>query len=554
MEFQNAIITNEGVRIFQRAGANDNVVFTSVLFCGADTTLSKDTVVLPSPTWGNGVVNNYAARADEGGDFVLYMSLTNDTDHGYAYGYGVYGYLQSEGVENEKLLIVANHAGTVTYVSEASGSYTRFHLAVTMRLRLSSNVISIAPHYNDLVSDVAFQQLADRVVTTHAPANESAGENQIVRGHKEFANGVGVWDSNNGWGLEIDNYNDAQDNSIVRMRTTNGVYYANGIEFKHRDEDGSYAQNMMYVNSNIVPFEGAIDLSLGDRERTFFSAYVRVINTNSIYATQTIRASSAELSTRLSTPFIELSGPLSFYNTELEDDNIRLAWYDDELTLKFQPGAVRSTVEFDVPVRFDESVNATNATIYTLEVASQNVMVSSVYMQGAEERGQISGGNRGVCIQTNYLELTGFTTTTASTYIVPLDGGFSISHSVQQGGSPKNLMTFSESGLNIFDDTSVSGNLQTNGLILTKRLTPQNYPMPDRTNYASSPRGTIILVKVNNNTGSTISPGKTLDDLEIQFTDITGTYGGSITSDARDWMTLSVIAPGEGSIGLVMKI
>lgn len=553
MQFQNAIITEQGVRIFQAALANNPVVFTRCLFSGSPTPLTASMIALPEPTWGNGHVTNYAAN-DSGGDFVIYASATNETDYGYAYGYGIYGYLQNEGIENEKLLVVANYDGNVTYVSEASGPYTRFHFAITIKLSMAAGVLSIAPHYNDLVSDVAFQQLANRTVTTHSAADARVGDDQTVRGHKEFLNGVGVWDSNNGWGLEIDNYNDAQDNSIVRMRTTNGVYYANGIEFKHRDEDGSYVQNMMYVNSNIVPSEGAIDLSLGDRERTFFSAYVRVINADSVYATQTIRASIAELSTQLRTPFIELSGPLSFYNTELGDDNIRLAWYDDELALKFQPGAVRSTVEFDVPVKFDESVNATNATIYTLEVASQNVMVSSVYMQGAEERGQISGGNRGVCIQTNYLELTGFTTTTASTYIVPLDGGFSISHSVQQGGSPKNLMTFSESGLNIFDDTSVSGNLQTNGLILTKRLTPQNYPMPDRTNYASSPRGTIMLVKVNNNTGATISPGKTLDDLEIRFTDITGTYGGSITSDARDWMTLSVIAPGESSVGLVMKI
>lgn len=280
MEFQNAIITNEGVRIFQRAGANDNVVFTSVLFCGADTTLSKETEVLPSPTWGNGVVNNYAARADAGGDFVLYMSLTNDTDHGYAYGYGVYGYLQSEGVENEKLLIVANHAGTVTYVSEASGSYTRFHLAITMRLHLSSNVISIAPHYNDLVSDVAFQDLADRVVTTHAPANESVGEDQSIYGYKSFRDGVEIGNQG-GHSIQIESVDTGtlyDGRERIRLRTDCGTRYGAALEFVSRENDeDSYTQNNIVTNANLIPMGSGLNLGgISNKWFWMYSEHARI--------------------------------------------------------------------------------------------------------------------------------------------------------------------------------------------------------------------------------------------------------------------------------------
>lgn len=362
MQFQNAILTEEGVRILQSGTANNPVVFTRFLFTGSSTPLTAQTVNLPEPTWGNGNVTNYAAGEN---GFVLYMMATNDTDYGYAYGFGVYGYLQNEGVENEKLLIVANYAGNVTYVSEASGSYTRFHLAITVSLSMSNSVLSIAPHYDDLVSNTAFQDLLERTVTTHSAADPQIGDNQTVRGHKEFANGIGVWDSNNGWGIEIDNYNDAQDNSIVRMRTTNGVYYANGIEFKHRDEEGSYVQNVMYTNSNIVPRDGASDLSLGAQNNTFAAVYARSTYTNAIYASQRIRVPTAELSTKLRTPLIEVAGVLSFYNTALEDDNIRLTWYDNDLALKFQTGAVNATVEFDVPVKFNSTT-----TIGTLNISS----------------------------------------------------------------------------------------------------------------------------------------------------------------------------------------
>lgn len=189
MQFQNASLTTEGIRIFQRATANNNVVFTKFLFCGSPTTLTADMTELPSPTWGNGVVNNYAGG--DNGDLILYASATNDTDYGYAYGYGVYGYLESEGSESEALLMIANYAGVVTYVSEKSGSYTRFHVTITMKMSLSASVISIEPHYGGLVSDTAFQNLANRVVTTHSAADETVGDDQEILGQKIFNGLVG---------------------------------------------------------------------------------------------------------------------------------------------------------------------------------------------------------------------------------------------------------------------------------------------------------------------------------------------------------------------------
>ena len=380
MQFQNAILTEEGVRILQSGASNNPVVFTRFLFTGSPTPLTAQTVNLPEPTWGNGHVTNYAAGEN---GFVLYMMATNDTDYGYAYGFGVYGYLQNEGVENEKLLIVANYAGNVTYVSEASGSYTRFHLAITVSLSMSNSVLAIAPRYDDLVSNTAFQDLLERTVTTHSAADPQVGDPQIVRGRKEFVNGIGVWGSENGWGLEIDNYNDAQDNSIVRMRTTNGVYYANGIEFKHRDEEGSYVQNIMYTNSNIVPSNGASDLALGDRDHTFIAAHVRNIYTNAIYATQRVRVPTAEVSTKLSAPLIEVVDGLYFYNTALEDDNIRLTWYENELALKFQTGAVNATVEFDVPVKFNSTTTMSTLNISSATIGNISSGVIDVQQMGA---------------------------------------------------------------------------------------------------------------------------------------------------------------------------
>ncbi len=380
MQFYDAIITNEGVRMLTAASFSNKLTFTRLLFSADNVTLGVTTQSLEH-SWGNGHIDNYASAAD--GSFVIYGSASNAQDYGMAYGFAVYGYLNSEGPENEHIVFVANADGVPTYVNSQSGAATRFQFAIKAKIHLSDQVIRIDPNYNGLVSNMAFQDLLERTVTAHSATDPMVGDTQTVRGHKEFTNGIGVWGSANGWGLEIDNYNDAQDNSIVRMRTTNGVYYANGVEFKHRDEDGSYVQNVMYINSNITPFDGASDLAIGDRDHTFATVHVRNVYTSAIYATQRIRVPTAEVSTKLNTPLIEVVDGLNFYNTALEDDNIRLTWYDNELALKFQTGAVNATVEFDVPVKFNSTTTISTLNISSATIGSVSSGVIDVQQLGA---------------------------------------------------------------------------------------------------------------------------------------------------------------------------
>lgn len=507
MQFYDAIITNEGVRMLTAATFANKLTFTRLLFCADDVTLGVTTQSLEH-SWGNGHIDNYATADD--GSFVIYGSASNAQDYGMAYGFAVYGYLNSEGPENEHIVFVANADGVPTYVNSQSGAATRFQFAIKAKINLSDQVIRIDPSYNGLVSNIAFQDLLERTVTTHSATDAQVGDDQTVRGHKEFADGIGVWDSENGWGLEIDNYNDAQDNSIVRMRTTNGVYYANGIEFKHRDEEGSYMQNVMYTNSNFVPMNGASNLALGDRDHTFAAAYIHSIYTNAIYATQRIRVPTAELSTKLSTPLVEVVDGLNFYNTALEDDNIRLTWYDNDLALKFQTGAVNATVEFDVPVKFNSTT-----TISALNVSSATI-------------GNIASGVIGV----QQLEATAI-----------------------------------ESG-----EVVVNGPVKTKGLELRGIIGPDNYPIagPTATSQGvmKTPIGSIRLVAIQGiSEGSVLVPnaplgGYTLVDQtisrdaqtdELKFTD----SQRQMESSGGNYVLLHAVKRGVGEISpiaLVMKV
>ena len=278
MQFQNAIITEQGVRILQSGIANNPVVFTRFLFTGSPTPLTAQTVNLPEPTWGNGHVTNYAAGQN---GFVLYMMATNDTDYGYAYGFGVYGYLQNEGIENEKLLIVANYAGNVTYVSEASGSYTRFHLAITVSLSMSNSVLAIAPRYDDLVSNTAFQDLLERTVTTHSAADPQVGDPQIVRGQKHFYDTTYFGGNSNAPFIEM------------AVDRENGSMYLNAehesqqirIQMKPKDY-GDDSNNNVYVNTNISPSGDGL-VSLGVNEHRWFE-----INTYSLWASDNVGVSN----------------------------------------------------------------------------------------------------------------------------------------------------------------------------------------------------------------------------------------------------------------------
>lgn len=279
MQFQNAIITEQGVRIFQAALANNPVVFTKCLFSGSSTPLTGSMTTLPEPTWGNGHVTNYAAN-DNGGDFIIYASATNATDYGYAYGYGIYGYLQNEGVENETLLVVANYDGNVTYVSEASGPYTRFHFAITIKLSMANEVISVAPHYNDLVSDAAFQNLANRTVTTHSATDAQIGDDQRILGNKTFVGQTTFGVTQSAPALILDNdeneLNERQ--PCGRLRVYDGVGYGAGIELTM----DAPSTPIVYTNGNVLPTTSG-QQSLGNQNYKWGYLTVGAANVDHLY-------------------------------------------------------------------------------------------------------------------------------------------------------------------------------------------------------------------------------------------------------------------------------
>lgn len=314
MQFQNAIITEQGVRIFQAALANNPVVFTKCLFSGSPTPLTPSMTALPEPTWGNGHVTNYASN-DSGGDFIIYASATNATDYGYAYGYGIYGYLQSEGIENEKLLVVANYDGNVTYVSEASGPYTRFHFAITIKLSMANNVISIDPRYNGLVSSAAFQDLADRTVTTHSAVDPMVGDPQVIRGSKHFYGTTYFGGESNAPRIEIDV--DSENGSMY----LNAEHSSQQIRIQMKPKlYGDDSNNNVYVNSNISP-SGDGTVSLGSSEHKWF-----VLNTYYVWASDTIGVSDQYGSTGMKSSGVEfLNGEGDSIGTiGLNNDGTRL--------------------------------------------------------------------------------------------------------------------------------------------------------------------------------------------------------------------------------------
>lgn len=314
MQFQNAIITDAGIRIFQSALANNPVVFTKCLFSGSSTPLTGSMTALPEPTWGNGHVTNYAAN-DGGGDFIIYASATNATDYGYAYGYGIYGYLQNDGIENETLLVVANYDGNVTYVSEASGPYTRFHFAITIKLSMAAGVISVAPHYNDLVSDAAFQNLANRTVTTHSAADPMVGDPQIVRGQKHFYNTTYFGGESNAPYIEIET---DRDTGSMYLKAE---YSSQQIRIQMKPKlYGDDSNNNVYVNTNISPSGDGL-VSLGVSEHKWFE-----MNTYYLWASDTIGVSNEYGITSIHPGYIE------FLNAD--DDSIGTIGIENDTTLR----------------------------------------------------------------------------------------------------------------------------------------------------------------------------------------------------------------------------
>ena len=191
MQFDTAILTEEGVRLLTTASLDDRLVLTKFLFAASPFEPSPDLTTLPN-TWGDGRVET---QRTEGGVIHVDASASNSLTAGRAYGFGIWGYLSSEGAETgERLLLSAKAISPVVEVTLASGAWTIFRIHVAIKFApASADAISVDPSYNGFVSIDAFNRLEaavdaleDRVVTTHAKGNATVGDDQLVLGDKTF--------------------------------------------------------------------------------------------------------------------------------------------------------------------------------------------------------------------------------------------------------------------------------------------------------------------------------------------------------------------------------
>lgn len=198
MQFDTAILTNEGVRLLTTASLDDRLVLTKFLFTANPFEPSPDLTTLTN-TWGDGHVET---QRTEGGVIHVDASASNRLTSGRAYGFGIWGYLSSEGAETgEKLLLSAKAISPVVEVTLASGAWTIFRLHIAIQFApASADAIIVEPSYNGFVSIDAFNRLEaavdaikDRVVTTHALGDETTGDDQLVLGNKTFQSDVFEW-------------------------------------------------------------------------------------------------------------------------------------------------------------------------------------------------------------------------------------------------------------------------------------------------------------------------------------------------------------------------
>ena len=198
MQFDTAILTNEGVRLLTTASLDDRLVLTKFLFTANPFEPSPDLTTLTN-TWGDGHVET---QRTEGGVIHVDASASNRLTSGRAYGFGIWGYLSSEGEETgERLLLSAKAISPVVEVTLASGAWTIFRIHVAIQFApASADAIIVEPSYNGFVSIDAFNRLEaavdaikDRVVTTHALGDETTGDDQLVLGNKTFQSDVFEW-------------------------------------------------------------------------------------------------------------------------------------------------------------------------------------------------------------------------------------------------------------------------------------------------------------------------------------------------------------------------
>ena len=198
MQFDTAILTEEGVRLLTTASLDDRLVLTKFLFTANPFEPSPDLTTLTN-TWGDGHVET---QRTEGGVIHVDASASNRLTSGRAYGFGIWGYLSSEGAEaGERLLLSAKAIDPVVEVTLASGAWTIFRLHIAIKFApASADAIIVEPSYNGFVSIDAFNRLEaavdaleERVVTTHAKGDATVGDDQLVLGNKTFQSDVFEW-------------------------------------------------------------------------------------------------------------------------------------------------------------------------------------------------------------------------------------------------------------------------------------------------------------------------------------------------------------------------
>lgn len=191
MQFDTAILTNEGVRLLTTASLDDKLVLTKFLFAADSFEPTPELTTLPN-TWGDGHVET---QRTDGGVIRVDASASNRLTSGRAYGFGIWGYLSSEGAETgEKLLLSAKALAPVVEVTLASGAWTIFRIHVAIKFAIASaDAIVVDPSYNGFVSIDAFNRLEaevdaleERVVTTHAKGDTTTGDDQTILGEKTF--------------------------------------------------------------------------------------------------------------------------------------------------------------------------------------------------------------------------------------------------------------------------------------------------------------------------------------------------------------------------------
>lgn len=189
MQFRNAVLTPKGIELLGAANINKPVVFTRFLFTDATEPLFGSETDLPPNTWGNGSVDAVVNQG-ELGQFVIYASASNAVDYGYARGYGIYAKLRDE--DTDHLVCVANALGNAVKVTESSGGYSRFHVALTIKYAVADNVVVVEPNLAGLISRGEFEDWVKRVVTKMSASGEPYGDDQTIYGEKTFRDNVNI--------------------------------------------------------------------------------------------------------------------------------------------------------------------------------------------------------------------------------------------------------------------------------------------------------------------------------------------------------------------------